>query len=220
MYAYRKTTVKALCLASIESNLVAMLADVYLFEACPIRSPMALWSFTGHEPNYMHLYIQRLVVCNNDWLEFQGRDTVPATWMDNNCIDEHAKLCVLFLSFLFMSHCACIFLDSPQCPWDKLHSASFCRKSLIFFVYSRACIILSKSSGAITNARQPYSKPHERLTFINYFIRLIVRSSILPDDTRCISTFTCPFIMCIMSQAFTPLHPPFTSGWVTCPGLL
>lgn len=83
----------------------------------------------------------------------QGRDIVLGIWKNNNCIDDYAKSYVFFLSFFLptLSHCACIFLDSPQGPRDKLQLLGFLRK-VRYFAYSRACIILSKSFGAITNA--------------------------------------------------------------------
>lgn len=123
MYAYRKTAVKAPCLASIKSNLPALRAAEHSFVVCPASRPMTLWRSKGPEPNSVHFI--HTEACGLYYRSFSIEMLLFLSWS-------------LYLS---LSYCACIFLDSPPCPRDKLHSWIL-EKSQIFSAQSRACIIL------------------------------------------------------------------------------
>lgn len=74
MYAYRKTAVKAPCLASIKSNLPALRAAEHSFVVCPNSRPMTLWRSKGPEPNSVHFIHTEACGLYYGSLEFQHRD--------------------------------------------------------------------------------------------------------------------------------------------------
>lgn len=74
MYAYRKTAVKAPCLASIKSNLPALRAAEHSFVVCPNSRPMTLWRSKGPVPNSVHFIHTEACGLYYGSLEFQHRD--------------------------------------------------------------------------------------------------------------------------------------------------
>lgn len=103
VYGYRKTAVKAPCLSSIKSSLVASSAAECLSIVGSSSSPMTLWGFTVlklNSVNFKHLY----------------RGSVTESGLGFNkdkCAENIQKEFFLW---------TCTFHDSLRCPWDKLVS--------------------------------------------------------------------------------------------------
>lgn len=57
-----------------------------------------------------------------------------------------------FSFFVLLALAFCFFLDSPQCPRDKLHSLRFWRKVRYSVYTAEHALFFMKTSGAITNA--------------------------------------------------------------------